>query len=175
MTPLWILVLFLVNPIVSNNGAAHVAALPPPGPSTSHISNVSALVPTFPSSNNTQDVKFSCFNQGPRSRSVSWATCTPIFNWILRSPDAFERHVYKGSALQPVYLSLPPCQIILGSRTSGTEIKISKQEIVSYARNLLDACRSRNAGGIWHVSEKWYIAIRGGAPSAARVPGAVAK
>lgn len=171
MTPLWILALLLVNPIVNNDAAAHVASFPPPGPSTSHISNVSALVFTSPSSNSTQDEKFSCFHQGPTSRSISWAACTPIFTWLLRCPDAFERHVYKGPGLQTIYLSLPPCQIILGSRTSGTEIKISKQEIVSYARNLLNACRSRNAGGIWHVSEKWYVAIRGGAPSAARIRG----
>ncbi len=171
MTPLYLLALLLAHPIVSNN----VAALPPPGPSTSHVSSISALASTSPSSNNTLDEKFSCFPQGPQSRSVSWATCTPILTWILRFPDAFEKHIYKGSALQPIYLSPLPCQIILGTRTSGNEIKISKQEIVSYARSLLDACRSRNAGGIWHVSEKWYVAIKGGAPGAAGVPGAVAK
>jgi len=171
MTPLWLLASLFAKHIVSN-----VAALPPPRPSTSYVSSISALVSTSPPNNNTLDEKFSCFPAGPQSRPISWATCTPILTWILRFPDAYEKHIYKGSALQPIYLSPPPCQIILGTRISaGTAIKISKQEIVSYARNLLDACRSRNAGGIWHVSEKWYIAIKGGVPDAAQVPGVVAK
>ena len=57
----------------------------------------------------------------------------------------------------------------LGTRASGSEINISKQQIVSYGRDLLTACRPQDGGGLWNVGPKWYVAIRGAtsaAPSA---------
>ena len=121
--------------------------------------------------NKTIEAYFSCFPRSHRDPPVTWVTCQPTLDHILRQPDAFEEHVYGETTGKPIHFSGPPCMVMLGSWISDAEITISKQQVVNYARYILDACRPINGGGFWNVNSRWYVAVKGADPDLSNASG----
>lgn len=110
---------------------------------------------------NTPESKHTCFDTAEYPR-VTFADCSATLDILLRTPGSFVPHHYKGTTTKPAYLTRGACSIILGTRRTGTEIELSIQQIVSFVRDVLTACRKYMRGGISYVSPTWYVALRGG-------------
>ena len=123
---------------------------------TSSIERSVNLWPTL----STPKSAFSCFDTAEFPH-VTFADCSATLNTLLRKPGSFVTHHYEGTTTKPAYLTKGACTIILGTRRSGTEIDLSIQQIVSFVRDILTACRNDMRGGIRHVDSTWYVALRG--------------
>lgn len=116
------------------------------------------------STSETGNHQYTCFNTHDFPL-VSFTQCRTTFDALLRTPGAWVPHHYQGITIKPAYLSHGPCTIMFGTRKSGTEIDLSIQQTVSFARDILTACRSDRRGGINYINPTWYVAVRGGKAS----------